>query len=223
MERERNSECWYSTVCQLDNSCDTCIRYQEMKYLMDNSGLPKNRQKPIKLMPDDCDYEAFCDLQDFKNNIAEEVEFGNNLFIGGYNGNGKTSWAIKILLKYFNEIWPGNGFRTRGLFVSIPTLLLQLKDFNNPLSFQYKEDLITADLVVWDEIGGVSMSGYDYSQLLNVLDARILRGLSNIYTGNILSKQDCEKQLGEKLTSRVWNNSKIIILKGKDKRGYGVE
>ena len=156
MERERNSECWYFTVCQLDNSCDTCIRYLEMKYLMDNSGLPKNRQKPIELIPDDCDYEAFCDLQEFKNNIVQNVQESKNLFLGGYNGNGKTSWSIKILLKYFDEIWAGNGFRTRGMFVSIPTLLLQLKDFNNPVDSIFRENLINADLVVWDEIGGIS-------------------------------------------------------------------
>lgn len=218
MERELNSECWYHEVCQMDNPCDSCIRYSEMKFLMDSSGLPKAKQRPITLIPEECDYQAFLNLKDFKDAIVENVSRGTNLFIGGPTGNGKTSWAIKILLKYFDEIWPGNGFRTAGMFVHVPTLLLQAKDFKNPLSDEYKYNLIHSDIVVWDEVGGVGMSNYDYSQLLMYLDNRVFNERANIYTGNLVNEQECIKYLGEKLTSRVWRNSKVEILTGRDRR-----
>lgn len=220
MDNERNSECWYSSVCQMDNSCDACIRYSEMKCLMDNSGLPKVKQKPVSLIPDDCDYDAFCTLADIKDNILDYVDTGDfNLYIGGHTtGNGKTSWAIKILLKYFNEVWAGNGFRVRGMFVHVPTLLLKLKDFDNPLTDEYKIHLTNADLIVWDEIGGTSISNYDYSQLLMYLDGRLFNEKSNIFTGNMETYKEFQDAFGTRLASRVWNTSTHIILKGRDKR-----
>ena len=46
----KKEDCWYASVC--NNVCsDTCIRYREMKYLMDNSGIPKPQQMPLKLIP----------------------------------------------------------------------------------------------------------------------------------------------------------------------------
>lgn len=202
----------------MDNSCDACIRYVEMKFLMDNSGLPKAKQKPIRLSPSNEDYEAFCDLQDIKDNIVEFVNSGKNLYIGGTVGNGKTSWAIKLLLKYFDEIWAGNGFRVRGLFVHVPTLLAKLKNFDDPLSREYRINLSKADLIVWDEIGDTGMSNYDYTQLIMILNDRMLCERSNIFTSNLYTKADTIKHLGDRLSSRVWNTSEIIILKGKDRR-----
>ena len=151
-----------------------------MKYLMDNSGLPKAKQRPITLIPDDCDYDKFVQLSEIKNDIVNFVENGENLFICGSVGNGKTSWAIKILLKYFDEIWAGNGFRVRGMFVHVPTLLSKLKNFENPLLASYKENLSKADLIVWDELGTV-ISNYDYTQLLMYLDGRLLNEKSNLH------------------------------------------
>ena len=218
MGRQRNSNCWFNAVCQMDNECDSCIRYLEFKFLVDSSGLPKAKQRPITLKPDSCDFDAFCKLDDIKNDIVSFVESGNNLYIGGSVGTGKTSWAIKILLHYFNEIWLGNGLKVRGLFVQVPNLLNQLKDFNNPLSYSYRQALLTADLVVWDEIGDTGMSNYDYSQLLTILNDRLLNERSNIYTSNISNKSDSVKYLGARLSSRILNSSEMIILTGRDKR-----
>ena len=217
MGRERNSECWYNSVCQMDNSCSNCIRFVEMKYLMDNSGLPKAKQRPITLIPDDCDYDKFVQLSEIKNDIVNFVENGENLFICGSVGNGKTSWAIKILLKYFDEIWAGNGFRVRGMFVHVPTLLSKLKNFENPLLASYKENLSKADLIVWDELGTV-ISNYDYTQLLMYLDGRLLNEKSNIYTSNLTTYDELSKCFGERLASRLNTAQTKIVLKGRDRR-----
>ena len=213
----RKEDCWYKNVCTYD-FCTNCIRYAEMKYLMDNSGIPKNRQYPQELVAD-VDLEPYTILADIKDDIVFFVENGQNVFICSRNtGNGKTSWAIKLLLRYFNEIWPGNGFRVRGLFVNVPTLLLQLKNFDNPLSDEYKKNLMEADLVVWDEIASSSISNYDYGNLLMFLDYRISAEKSNIFTSNAVSSAELEKNVGSKLASRIWNTSTIVEFKGKDRR-----
>ena len=220
-------DCWYKAVCtnplnRDDNACEgSCIRYLEMQYLMDNSGIPKVRQKPISLYPSDCDLDAFIELADIKDGIADFVESGKNLYItSAITGNGKTSWAIKLMLKYFDSIWAGNGFRVRGYFAHIPTLLLNLKDFNNADidMAKIKKTLLTADLVVWDDIASTEISKYDYSQLLMLIDNRVLENKSNIYTGNINSLDKLRKVLGDKLSSRIWNMSKVIEFKGADLR-----
>jgi len=219
MDKERFSDCWYKQVCE--NECsNSCIRYLEMSYLMNSSGLPKAKQIPKSLTPEKIDFEAFTELADIKDNIVEFVENGNNLYIASkYNGNGKTSWSIKLLLKYFNEIWPGNGFRVRGLFVHVPTLLLRLKDFErvDESLNELKHNLISADLVVWDEMGSDYLSSYDLTQLLTFLDQRDLEEKSNIFTGNLLDK-DLNLKVGPKLYSRIWNGSRKIILKGSTDR-----
>ena len=217
MEKERNSKCWYKEVCTLDD-CFNCIRFLEMSYLLDNSGIPKSKQTPI-VLDAGVDYDAFCRLADIKDSIAQLVENNFNLYIcSKETGNGKTSWAIKLLLKYFDSIWPGNGFRVRGLFVHVPTLLNQLKNFDNPLSQEYKDSLLKADLIVWDDIASTKLSEYDHSQLLSYIDQRVLTDKANIYTGNMTTFNELQSAIGTRLASRVWRNSEIITFKGKDRR-----
>lgn len=226
MDYERNSDCWYKKVCNqaIDacsrDVCASCIRYLEMKHLMDSSGIPKIRQYPTALVPDDIDYDAFCKLAEIKDEIEQVVHDGEfNLYICSNNpGNGKTTWAIKLLMKYFDSVWAGNGFRTRGLFVNVPTLLLQLKDFNNPLSEEYKNNILNADLVIFDDIAVSGISQYDYNNLLMYIDNRMLNGKANIYTSNKVSKQALESVIGSRLASRIWETSTVIEFRGKDRR-----
>lgn len=214
----RKMDCWYERVCQ--NECSNlCLRYNEMKYLMDNSDVPPNRQIPDKLVPENVDRKAFEQLNDIRLDVGNFVKNGENLYIWSiHTGNGKTSWALKILLRYFNDIWAGNGFRVRGKFVHVPTLLIKLKDFNNPLSDEYKSAILDCDLVVFDDIASTGISQYDLSQLLVYIDHRSLYGKSTIFTGNIAPK-DLQSVLGERLASRVTaRNTTKIELKGADRR-----
>ena len=219
-----SKECWYSEVCSdYKEDCQKlCVRFHEMKFLMDNSNIPKNKQKPITLYPSECDYDAFKRLADIKDNIVDFVEDGRNLYIcSGVNGNGKTSWALKILMKYFDQVWDGNGFVPRGIIIHVPTFLVKCKDFKEVDSeFEaLKKLLLTVDLVVWDDMAGVTLSNYDYSQLLVFLDAREFSGLANIYTSNIVNRTALENAVGAKLVSRIWGSkTEIIEFRGGDRR-----
>ena len=214
----RNTDCWYESVCC--NECSaSCLRFIEMKYLMDNSGIPENKQLPSQLIPETQDREAFRILNDIKSHVVDFVHSGQNLYIwGNHTGNGKTSWALKIMMKYFDEIWAGNGFRTRGKFVHVPTLLVKLKDFSNPLSEEYKNDILNCDLLILDDIASAGISQYDLTQLLLYIDHRTMYEKSTIYTGN-LGFNDLHSALGAKLASRIWSNTTTKVeLKGADRR-----
>ena len=218
----RRVDCWYHEVCQADVRCNACARFEEMSYLMENSNLPKSKQKPIALDAPQCDVTAYKRLNDIKSNIVDFVQSGSNLYITSHNtGNGKTSWAIKLMLKYFDEVWAGNGFNVRAIFIHVPAFLMKCKDFKTVDSDfeKLRKQLFDVDLVVWDDIASTNLSGYDYSQLLIYIDNRLLSDKANIYTGNCDSREMLDERLGNKLSSRIWSSqTEIITFKGGDQR-----
>ena len=216
----RNSECWYKETCEDD--CDSCAVFFQMKWQMTHSGLPEAKQRPIALyLTDDNsgDKEAFYRLADIRKHIVYFVENGNNLYIcSKWTGNGKTSWAIKMLHTYFHYTAVGNYDNLKGMFVNTTELLLQLKDFNNPLPKSYIEKLKEVDLVVWDDIAVSGMSNYDFTQLYTIIDKRILAEKSNIFTSNQPDVNAFADLMGGRLASRIYYTSEIVELKGKDMR-----
>lgn len=219
MEKQRNSNCWYLEVC--DEDCHLCNTYLEMKWQMDNSGLPVKLQRPIELWLSDnnsCDRQAYNRLAAIKKDIVNYVAEGNNLFLCGRSGNGKTSWAIKLLQSYLHHKAPGNYERLQGMFISLGDLLIKLKNFNNPIPQSYRDNIEKVPLIVWDDICLTGLSQFDYTQLYTMINNRMLAGLSNIFTTNIADKDKLEEVFGERLVSRIYNTSEIIELKGLDMR-----
>lgn len=218
------NECWYAGKCiqQKDNCQSNCIRYSEINYLINSSNIPKGKQFKNKLIAQANDIENFKFLNEIKNNIIDFVNNGNNLYIYSANfGNGKTTWAIKLMQNYFNKIWIGNGLTQRGLFIHTPSFLTKFKEIINKKDEEFedmKKQLLEVDLVIWDDIAAGKLSDYDHTNLLTYIDQRKLNGKSNIYTGN-LNEQELVEALGNRLKSRVWNDSTIVELFGNDRRG----
>ena len=132
-----------------------------------------------------------------------------------------TSWAIKILQEYFNQVWYGNRYRCRGLFVFVPTFLNDIKRnmYNRSKEFDdFENRIIKADLVIWDDIGSTRLSEFDHSQLLSYINQRDLDLKANIYTSN-LDYNELLNNLGSRLMSRIWNKSIRVRLVGMDMRG----
>lgn len=233
---EKTSRCWYDRVCGKyqpiseyssspvcrEMELNQCQRYMGMKYLMDTSGIPEGRQFPQVLKCPKCDLAAYKRLNEIKQDIVSFVRNGENIYLTSpYTGNGKTTWAIKLMSKYFDSIWCGNGFTQRGLFIHVPTFLLKCKDFKNTdKEFEEVKRLLPiVDLVIWDDIASTDVSSYDYSNLLMYMDVRCSNGKSNIYTGNITERSKLNIALGSKLTSRIWSDhTEVIVFNGDDKR-----
>lgn len=220
MEQPRNTECWYIDTCQ--DECQNCLTYFQLNWQMENSGLYKCQQRPMTLYIDDlneCDRPAYKRLSEIRKGIVDFVGDHKNLYIAGeHPGNGKTSWAIKMLQTYFHYRAEGNYENLQGMFVNTTDLLLKLKDFNNPLPQAYKTALETVNLVIFDDIAVTGISNYDYTQLFNIINKRISSEKSNIFTSNIVKLDQLEKVLGSRLASRIYTASEIIELKGMDRR-----
>ena len=221
-------KCWYKDTCSKynTNECSlNCIRYMEMDFLINNSNIPKSNQFKNELIPTKIDIENFKFLNEIKNDIVNFVNNGENLYIFSKNfGNGKTSWSIKMMQKYFNEIWAGNGFTIRGIFLHVPSFLTKCKEIISKKDDEFeimKQNLLNVDLVIWDDIAAGKLTDFDHSNLLTYIDQRKLNGKSNIYTGN-LNESELIDGLGNRLKSRVWNDSTVVELYGIDRREGGL-
>ena len=80
------------------------------------------------------------------------------------------------------------------------------------------QNLESVDLVVFDDIAVSGVSQYDYTQLFNIINKRMMAEKSTIFTSNIVDYEQLEELFGPRLASRVYTNSEIIELKGWDMR-----
>ena len=86
------------------------------------------------------------------------------------------------------------------------------------MSDEYIEKIKESDVVIWDDIATTPLTDYEYNQLLVLIDSRTINKKSNIYTSNVVSKDELLKVLGARLTSRVYNSSIVAIFTGKECR-----
>lgn len=218
-------KCWWKGVCGRFNTkaCNgCCIRYMKMHYLVSNTLLTETQQYPKPLKPDEIDKESFMKLLDVKENIVEFVKNGKNLLIySEKTGNGKTQWSIKILLKYLSQIWSSDGFTVRALFINVARFCSSLK-YNSLTDDEYlkhiKENILKADLVIWDDIGLKSLTPLEHDYLYYYINSRIESGKTNIYTSNLMG-ESLKGAVGDRLYSRIMGSDKIVEFKGEDKRG----
>lgn len=221
-------ECFYEKCAIRKEGCEgACPRLSQMLFLFESAQLPLAKRKPIRLVPDECDVAAFERLDEIRNNARKFVYNGMNLFIcGNVTGNGKTSWAIKIMQNYFNQVWAGNNYRPRGLFVSVPQLLsLQSMGFSDKGAMARLDELLQkacqVDLVIWDDVACTEMTKPQQNMLQGVLDQRLNSGLANVFTGN-MQGMPLRAAVGQRIFSRIETNSEVVFLMGRDMRNGAI-
>lgn len=225
---KEKDKCWYEAVCDKSRCGETfCIRHYKMDCLTHMAMMDGKLKYPIQLKLDanGTDRDAYRQLKEIQTNIEDFVLNGKNLLIYSENtGNGKTEWSKKLLLSWFDHIWPTTDFICRGLFISLPKLMNAMKEnITSPNEyFQYVNDnIVNADLVIWDEINYKDYSTFEHDYLLNIISQRLAIGKANIYTTNY-KLPIIESKLGSRLCSRIVGSSIKIEFKGFDKRGWGM-
>ena len=218
------SKCYMLDRCNgKDCDKDFCLRKYKMDSLYSAALMTDSQKQHITLYVDDdnTDLEQFKLLADIERNICKFVEEGKNLYLhSSIPGNGKSSWSLRLAESYFNKIWARTEVKCRVLFISVPRFLLAIKDNISTRSsyVEYiKENVLDADLVIFDDVATKAASEFEASHLLSIIDNRLSLGKSNIYTSN-LNKQQLYTAIGERLASRIANMSIDIELFGTDKR-----
>lgn len=229
-------ECIYKSSCK-KKDCDIwqditnnfCMRYFKIDKILDNAMLSPKQRKDIKLVldSDKSDYNSYATLNKFKEGIMNNIEDNVNLYIySEITGNGKTSWAIKLLTEYVKKNWINIQINSRPvLFINVPQYLLELK-LNIRSQSEYvqivQDNFLKADLIVWDDIGTKTASDFELEYLLSMIDNRQrLERKVDIYTSNIIPTE-LQKYVGDRLASRILNTSQLIEFKGQDKRGLNI-
>ena len=220
--------CYLNEFCKAykNGNCpfpEFCVKKFKEDKFYDLALVSEVQRKNVELYLDSTndDYNAFLKLNNVKKNIEDFVLFGKNLYIfSTKTGNGKTSWSLKLLQAYVNNIWYKKEISCVGLFISVPRYLLSIKDAisnNNEYAKHIKENVLDADLVIWDDIATKNMTEFETENVLSIIDARINLGKSNIFTSNITNKE-LQLYVGDRLSSRILGTSEPIEFIGSDKR-----
>ena len=190
-----------------------------------NALIPKRYEPDIPLTPSTKDEKTFIELNEIRNNIKSFVDGGKNLLICSNNaGNGKTTFATKLLKSYIESVsdrsFPND---TPGLFVNVNSFLNEKKLAINDPSLNEKikrmeKAILSAKLVVFDDIADKTLSEYDMNTMYYWLDYRTSNLKSCIFTTNQLPEQ-LKKTLNGKVYSRVVNYSIIKYITDGDHRG----
>lgn len=221
-----NKDCWVRERCKKSKNCDEefCIKLFKINALCDEALLTKEQRIRKKLWLDGngADREAFQFLSSVEEAVEKFVESGDNLYIHSFiTGNGKTAWALRLLNAYLEKIWYKTDLACRGLFVNVPRFLIALKNNISEHDEYYnhiKDNILSADLVVFDEMGAKVATSFEVEHLLSIINARIDAKKANIYTSN-LAPDELKLAVGDRMYSRIINCSTIINFIGSDKRG----
>ena len=219
--------CWLKDTCNdTGYHCDDsfCVKNFKLSKLYDNALISnKQRQRVTFLLDaDESDDSNYKYLSTIEKNIMNFVSTGGNLYIhSSITGNGKTSWALRLVQAYFSNIWLESSIEdSRALFINVPRYLLAIKDNISQKSdyVQYvKEHVLDADIVIWDEVGTKGLTQFEHENILNLISIRIDSGKANIYTSN-LNDEELHQVIGDRLYSRIVLLSDDVELVGADKR-----
>ena len=217
--------CYAEDYCKKDkSSCsEVCGGYRVLRALYSLSRIPIKYQYRMDLIPDDKDLRAFEALNDFKENILDHVNKGEGLYIWGENtGNGKTSWACKIMGYYFRKIAFSSGLENEGLYIYLPTFLDDLRNSYNTSSSEFDEELEmvkNCKLLIVDDIGAERVTEWVRERLVSIINTRVSNGLCTIYTSNLSLKGLTDKLGDDRISSRIKGSVQELNLVGKDNRG----
>lgn len=217
--------CYAEDYCQKDrSSCsELCGGYRVLRALYSLSRIPVKYQYKIDLIPEREDMQSFIALNEYKENVVDHVEKGEGLYIWGENtGNGKTSWACKIMGYYFRKIAFSSGLENEGLYIYLPTFLDDLRNSYNSSSPEFEEELEMVKcckILIVDDIGAERVTEWVRERIVSIINTRSANGLCTIYTSNLSLKGLADKLGDDRISSRIKGSVTEINLSGRDKRG----
>lgn len=122
------ANCWLYDRCNHVH-CDKpfCLRKYKLDCLYMEALLTESQKQHVTLRvdADKTDLQEFTRLANIEQNIDIFVEEHNNLYIhSSICGNGKSSWAVRMLSAYLDKIWAETELTCRVLFISVPRFFI---------------------------------------------------------------------------------------------------
>lgn len=197
---------------------------RKVHQLLVESGVPKKYLVPQNLVLRKADDLAWQWLEDYRSNVVKNVNEGRNVVITSSTvGNGKTSWAIRLLQRYIAETALDGLLDVKGVFCVSSSMLEIFGDFGyfetSIEFFNYLNRLKTCRLLVIDEVGSGRVTQVSYNHFYDLINYRVDNNLCTIYTTNY-SDEKIQDVLGKRLYSRIYDTSTVVEFTASNVRGY---
>ena len=213
-------ECGNEPYCQYKDRSDR---------LFDSAMIPPNKREMQNLINDtdggkDDTVAIIRSITENKGTLQSFIERGINLLLYSEKpGNGKTSCALQICRAYIDLIWyKADVGSCKVLFVNVPRYLNELKSVISGRQSDYvehvRENILTADIVVFDDIATKIATEFEMEMLFTAIDNRLYNGKNCIFTSNTPPNHMVDS-VGARIASRIIGESKALKFEGRDKRG----
>lgn len=199
-----------------------CYWYYLANALYNVSEIPYAWRKEIVLYPEEVDLEMFTFCKKFEKNVLEHVNTGNGLYLHSSQvGNGKTSWAMKILQTYIQQLsMTGEKFEgPKAYYVNVSELFetLRVNMEDKTKTKPIEQAILNADLVVFDDMGVEAPTTWVKNKLYNYINYRYMNKKSMIITSNLSINQLAAK-LDKRIADRISETCRPIHFKGVSRR-----
>lgn len=219
-----NELCYSKTYCKKygkEDCHEDCMLYIILKALYSESNIPLMYREDVKMNAPKCDLENYKKLNTYREDVLLNIRKGKGLYIwGDMTGNGKTTWATKIVNYYFRKIIFSTGIENEAVYINVPTFLEELRANygKNEIEFEWlMEKIYRSKLAIFDDIGSERPSEWVVERLYTIINHRVSNGLSTIYTSNV-DLNELGSRLGMRIRSRVEGSTEEIKLVGQDQR-----
>ena len=137
-----------------------------------------------------------------------------SLYLCGYAGLGKTHLALSI----------ANAVLAKGydvVYVSAQDAFDRVEKERFGESGDTMQTLLSAELLIVDDLGTEYISPYVSACLYSLLNTRSNKRLPTIYTSNIVNDADLRRRYTEKIASRLLGSCEVLSFCGEDIRLQG--
>ena len=152
------------------------------------------------------------DNEKVRNKARTIMKAGENIFITGKTGVGKTHLAVGLIIEYGHS--EPNYYR----FMNVPKLILDLHgDIKADRDYTERiQNLCTVKVLVLDDMGAEKATEYVRAVLYEIINERIMNGLQTIVNSN-MNLDDISTNIDDRLASRL-SSFQIVNITGTDRR-----